>query len=281
MESQSVGKLAASDAAIRVPEAIAEALVGKRFALIGFNPAEAGRAVAALDAARAFSRVVAAAEATGASRALAPFDVAIVALPDSGDDQPSPSGPLLEAQKPTLLVGSRQCLLDQGGALGALARDFLIAPWTDEDLLLRSFHLLASAPASSPSGARRPRDGKPIVVVADDDDTTSTLIATILANSGMECHVARDGGQALEIVKRLGPDAAVLDVNMPRLDGFAVLAALRNEAGTRHIPVLILSARQQEADVVRGFALGADDYVVKPFNPLELAARVKRLVRGG
>jgi DNA-binding response OmpR family regulator len=76
------------------------------------------------------------------------------------------------------------------------------------------------------------------------------------------------------------PDAVVLDLNMPQLDGFAVLAALRNEPATRDVGVVILSARQQEADILRGFGLGADDYVVKPFNPMELAVRLKRMLRG-
>jgi DNA-binding response OmpR family regulator len=72
------------------------------------------------------------------------------------------------------------------------------------------------------------------------------------------------------------PDAAVLDVNMPGMDGYAVLSAIRQEG----IPlrVLLLTARQQESDVIRGFTLGADDYVVKPFSPMELVARLKRLL---
>ena len=72
------------------------------------------------------------------------------------------------------------------------------------------------------------------------------------------------------------PQVAVLDVNMPGMDGFEVLAAIRAEG----IPsrVVLLTARQQETDVIRGFTLGADDYVVKPFSPMELVARLKRLL---
>jgi DNA-binding response OmpR family regulator len=70
--------------------------------------------------------------------------------------------------------------------------------------------------------------------------------------------------------------AVVLDVNMPGLDGFEVLAAVRREA----IPVrvILLTARQTESDIIRGFSLGADDYIIKPFNPMELVARLKRLL---
>jgi DNA-binding response OmpR family regulator len=88
--------------------------------------------------------------------------------------------------------------------------------------------------------------------------------------------MAADGPKALEAARSLRPHAAVLDVNMPGMDGYEVLAAIRAE----NIPVrvMLLTARQQESDVIRGFTLGADDYVVKPFSPMELVARIKRLV---
>jgi len=72
------------------------------------------------------------------------------------------------------------------------------------------------------------------------------------------------------------PQAAVLDVNMPGMDGYEVLAAIRQEQ--HQIRVLMLTARQQENDILRGFTLGADDYVIKPFSPIELTARLKRLL---
>jgi two-component system OmpR family response regulator len=115
------------------------------------------------------------------------------------------------------------------------------------------------------------------VLVADDDQMVLTVLSGVLQNFGMECHAAPDGGSAMQLLRRLRPHAAVLDVNMPTLDGFEVLSAIRSEA--LGIRVLLLTARQQESDVLRGFALGADDYMVKPFSPLELVARLKRLVR--
>ena len=114
------------------------------------------------------------------------------------------------------------------------------------------------------------------MVIADDDPTVLALVRSALANFGMECYTAVDGPSALETIRRYRPHAAVLDVNMPGLDGYEVLTAVRGEG----IPVrvLLLTARQQESDVIRGFALGADDYVVKPFSPMELVARMKRLL---
>ncbi len=90
--------------------------------------------------------------------------------------------------------------------------------------------------------------------------------------------MASDGGAALELIRSWQPDLAVLDVNMPNKSGYEVLSSLRNDPLTHNIRVILLTARQQETDVIRGFGLGADDYVTKPFSPMELIARLKRLL---
>jgi DNA-binding response OmpR family regulator len=138
---------------------------------------------------------------------------------------------------------------------------------------------VASGPAVTPAGTEAPRrslSGKPEIVIADDDMHVLAVVRSALQSLGMECRAASTGPEALKMIKEFRPPAAVLDVNMPGMDGFEVLAAIR-QAG---IPskVIMLTARQHERDVLRGFALGADDYVVKPFNPLELAARLKRFL---
>ena len=117
------------------------------------------------------------------------------------------------------------------------------------------------------------------ILIADDDPTTLTLLRTTLRNYGMDCRIAEEGEQALALIRSAPPDVAILDVVMPNLDGFEVLAAVRNDRSLRHVRVMLLTAMQQEADIVRGFALGADDYVLKPFSPVEVVARLKRLVR--
>ena len=113
------------------------------------------------------------------------------------------------------------------------------------------------------------------MVIAADDPTVLAMVRTALQNSGMDCRTAVDGPSALDLIRKDRPHAAVLDVNMPGMDGYEVLSALRSD----RVPVriLLLTARQREGDVLRGFALGADDYVVKPFSPMELVARLKRL----
>lgn len=131
------------------------------------------------------------------------------------------------------------------------------------------------APATVPAGKRRD------VVLADDDPTVVAIVRATLENEGWRCHVAENGVEALALAGRVRPAAVIVDVNMPGRDGFEVLAELRGRRATRDVPVLLLTARHQEIDVLRGFDLGAADYVVKPFNPLELAARLKRLAPGG
>ena len=81
------------------------------------------------------------------------------------------------------------------------------------------------------------------------------------------------------MIRAAPPDVAVLEAIMPNKDGFEVLAAIRNEKTLQHVRVMLLTALQQESDIVRAFALGADDYVTKPFSPVEVVARLRRLVR--
>ena len=119
---------------------------------------------------------------------------------------------------------------------------------------------------------------KPVVLVADDDDDIRDLVAFRLDRAGYEVLRAGDGQQALDLAREHRPDLAVLDVMMPKLTGYDVTRELRADAATSRIPVILLTARVQEADVARGFEAGADDYVKKPFSPQELKARVQAVL---
>ena len=119
---------------------------------------------------------------------------------------------------------------------------------------------------------------RPVVLVADDDDDIRDLVAFRLDRAGYEVLRAGDGQQALDLAKEHLPDLAVLDVMMPKLTGYDVTRELRANAATSRIPVILLTARVQEADVARGFEAGADDYVKKPFSPQELKARVQAVL---
>jgi DNA-binding response OmpR family regulator len=118
-------------------------------------------------------------------------------------------------------------------------------------------------------------NGRPLVLIADDDSDILSLVALRLERSGFEVVVARDGEQALATALDREPDIALLDVMMPKLDGYEVTALLRDNQATRHIPIILLTARVQEADIARGLEAGADDYVKKPFSTRELRDRVQ------
>ena len=121
-------------------------------------------------------------------------------------------------------------------------------------------------------------DAAPLVLVADDDEDILGLVSFRLERSGYEVAAAKDGEEALRLARELSPALVVLDVMMPRLDGYEVTRRLRDDEATRGIPVILLTARAQEADVARGFESGADDYLRKPFSPQELAARVQAVL---
>ncbi|HST41812.1 MAG TPA: response regulator [Conexibacter sp.] len=112
------------------------------------------------------------------------------------------------------------------------------------------------------------------ILVADNDEDILTLVAFRLERQGYEVLVARDGAEALERARQELPDLCVLDVMMPKLTGYDVTRELRADPRTQDVPVILLTARVQEADVRSGFDAGADDYVRKPFSPQELRERV-------
>ncbi len=116
------------------------------------------------------------------------------------------------------------------------------------------------------------------ILIVEDDKKTASLIALYLDREGFQTIVAYDGAQALDLAQRHKPIFVILDLMLPMLDGWEVCRQLRQSSD---VPILILSAREEEVDRVSGLTLGADDYVVKPFSPRELVARVKAILRRG
>ncbi len=120
------------------------------------------------------------------------------------------------------------------------------------------------------------------ILVADDDPVAARFVASLLSEKGYEVLVAPDGEHAFEIAIRLRPDLIVSDLVMPYRDGFDIVRAIRESRALADVPIVILSMKDREEDIVRGLETGADDYVVKPFNARELVARVRKLLaRGG
>jgi DNA-binding response OmpR family regulator len=116
------------------------------------------------------------------------------------------------------------------------------------------------------------------ILVVDDDELLVELVTFTLESHGHEVLTAEDGTEALELATSEQPDVVVLDGMMPGADGLDVLRQLRQNAGLS-LPVIMLSARKQERDVVGGLAEGANDYLVKPFMPEELAMRIQKVLR--
>lgn len=117
------------------------------------------------------------------------------------------------------------------------------------------------------------------IFIAEDDRNLLELLTTRLGLAGYETVFGRDGWEALEGIHRTQPAAIVLDVNMPRLDGFGVLRHLRKSPVVANIPVMMLTARNAPGDIKEALALGARDYLAKPFKDAMLLARVARLLR--
>jgi len=271
-----------------LPEAVLKTLSGKRVALAGFEPDEADRLCAALNRVGARPRLFGADDSPDfgpvkdCSLVMARVRSGTMGSRWLAPDSPAPAG------QPLLLAGGRADILALSPIAQARAAEFLIDDWQVEEALMRCCFALTRAAAaaaapfaatSAPQSAAPPRTrpGRPEVLIADDDPIVRSLLRGTLENYGMDCRMVSSGPEALESIRQKCPDAAVLDINMPGMDGYLVLAAIR-EQGLR-LPVLLLTARCHENDISRGFNLGADDYVVKPFNNVELVARVKRLLR--
>ncbi len=131
--------------------------------------------------------------------------------------------------------------------------------------------MTATAPSTpvSPAGART-------ILVVEDEITIAEAVATRLRSEGFVVHLAADGPEGVRACHDLAPDLVVLDLMLPGLDGLDVCRAIQQE---RPVPVLMLTARDSESDLLEGLATGADDYLTKPFSARELVARVRALLR--
>jgi twitching motility two-component system response regulator PilH len=118
------------------------------------------------------------------------------------------------------------------------------------------------------------------VLVVEDSAPQREMISELLAKSGMSVAVATDGVEALEQVKALQPDIVVLDIVMPRKNGYEVCREIKSDPSTQHVPVIICSSKGEDFDKYWGMKQGADAYIVKPFQPKELVGTIKQLLRG-
>ncbi|MFK5926630.1 MAG: response regulator transcription factor [Desulfuromusa sp.] len=114
------------------------------------------------------------------------------------------------------------------------------------------------------------------ILIVEDDKNTANLVATYLQKEGFLVQIENNGAKGFQIARAENPDLVILDLMLPGIDGLEICRRLRSES---NVPILMLTAREEEIDRVLGFSLGADDYVVKPFSPRELVERVKAILR--
>ncbi|MFO1444500.1 response regulator transcription factor [Bacillus sp. Bva_UNVM-123] len=117
---------------------------------------------------------------------------------------------------------------------------------------------------------------KPKILIIDDDKEIRNLISIYLENEGMQTHRAEDALEGLQLLEEYDFDLIILDIMMPKMDGIQACIKIREE---RNMPIIMLSAKSEDMDKIQGLTSGADDYLSKPFNPLELIARVKSQLR--
>jgi Tfp pilus assembly pilus retraction ATPase PilT/ActR/RegA family two-component response regulator len=155
------------------------------------------------------------------------------------------------------------------GVPGAVA---IAMPAPRPEALLENLELVDDAPPGS-DGAEPAR--RATILLVEDEDTLRRVMRDLLEQEGYVVCEARDGAEALEQVDRFAPDVVLLDLNLPNVDGYTVLAQLRSRPATRELPVLVLSARGDEDNEVRVLRLGATDFLTKPFRPRALSARLE------
>ena len=119
------------------------------------------------------------------------------------------------------------------------------------------------------------------ILIADGDPVVRRFLGALLANNGYRVHEAEDGDAALRAVAELRPRLVLLDVVLPGKDGFELINIMKSDPGTRDLPVMVLSVRDREEDVVKALSLGAEDYMIKPFSTQELLARIRKILSRG
>ena len=176
---------------------------------------------------------------------------------------------------PVILLGDRDNFSEVGRVV-EMGADVVLLPLNVDEVLLRVHRQLHRRDVSTPEGARNQGEQWRILV-AEDDRLTAHFLTKALSRSSFDVTHAPDGGAAVAALQQNSFHAAILDVDMPQMDGYGVLSKMRLMAHHQETPVLMLTSRSQETDVLRAFDLGADDYVTKPFNPLEVISRIRRL----
>ena len=172
-------------------------------------------------------------------------------------------------EKPVLMIAALKELPQMEAISVERPADIVFPPWEPEEIAFRARRIL---------DRRGPAKKRRTVILADDDPMVYSLLAPLLEKAGIECRNVGDGRQALDAIRSSPPDAAILDIGIPRISGLTVLTEVRKSPETRALPIMMLTARQQQSEVNKALSFGANDYMVKPFRPADVVARLLRLM---
>ena len=186
---------------------------------------------------------------------------------------------IARSHKPAVIIGTLEELFARLETVTDPNRDFVMRPCGPDELLLRAYGVLRFVETLQVAAQPAERNSIRLALIANDDATTIALISTILKHFNFECDIARDGAEALDVARKKKPDLILLDVSMPNMNGFETLTALRNDLATVNTPIFMITASHSEAEIVKAFSLGANDYITKPFNAGEMMARINRALR--
>jgi CheY-like chemotaxis protein len=243
-------------------------IAGGKLALIGFDPVEAERLTCLLAEHRCLSRTF---DRDAAHSRRASVALAEVVVFRHEEDAAGMSAPL---KRPFLVIADSHLTADSNLRTDTYSKtktSRLKSTFRDEEFLVALQGLVTQS--HPPSETFR-------ALIVDDDPDIRRICGTLMQNLRMECHLATNGQQGLSLAEELMPNLILLDIEMPLLSGFEVLAKIRENPCTRGTIVVMFTGRSTGEDVARGSSLGADGYIVKPFTFLEVTVRIRRIVDG-
>jgi CheY-like chemotaxis protein len=258
-----------------VPQAFMDTLSSKRVAIVGMPANDANRLAAVLERASA-KPVFYEPSNVADGRNVDDCDLVVTYL-QPGTAPREWRNPVAGAagNLPMVLAGRREDLVALDPAAQRLATAILMDSWQAEEALARISLAISNPRSGRPTRQAAAPGSRMQVLIAGDDPTVLAAARTAFESYGVDYQTASDGASAVAAVRRLELDAMVLDAGIPGMDGYQVLSAI----GAERLPVqvLLLATRQKPGDIVRAVALGAGDFLFKPFSPLELVARLKWL----
>ena len=265
---------ASAEAPIDLYSLARRSLSGKRIALVGPSEGAMKEYIRVITDADGFTRFLSPQNVEPSAEVFKPFELILLDIQSAiGTEWMEPKS-LVSVRERCIAIGPFPEVLRLVCEPAPEFREYWPSSAPPEEVLLRCVLALRGRADSVP----RHFPASSTVVLADDDTSVTAIVRRALERNGMNCEVASTGRDALALITRVKPCAAIVDIHMPTINGFELLSHIKSDAELSQTRVILLTGCEQEADVIRGFTLGADDYVCKPFNPMELTIRLMRVI---